>query len=680
MTIEARLADGTVLNFPEGTDPAVIQRVVRERVSGGQSGQRAAVGDTDRSVSEVATDFFQRAGDMVPFADEVRSAGYAVQDIATGGGLDGAWERARARDAGASEDAERRQGSIERLASDTLGLGTSILAPMGAARSLGVALPTASTGLGRVTQAAGTGGVAGGVVGFGEGDTLQERSQNALGGMAFGTVAGAGIGGAVEGVSGLARGVGRAMPRGTMRDGVTPVNARQSALRRVARRLDDDGLTAEQARGRLDQMRRDGVSGSLLETGNSTRGLARAVRDTPGTATGLSSGRRLDDFVENRLQDAPRAIRDRADDALVPGRFRLTPPSQVEGQYRKAVRQQTGPLYQRVTGSVPGQNQTLRTVFNTPAGRQAVRRAQTMVRNDPDLIRAGVRFPDVFDDAGKVLDDLPDIDIRALHYMRYAFDDIANMGSRTGATRGTYGPGQLRGMLDRIMKAANPAIRQADELHSTLMDGIKGMPIGREFDRMSAAQLRNWMQNATAPQRALARITAANRFGGRIQDMADATTQLRPGGNRLQAIRAMFGSEEAADDFARHIAAQREIAASRQAVTGGSQTSYNLAQADGEAMQMLAELGADFASGGAGILSALRQSAARIIRRLPGGMGANERRILIDMLTETDPQKLAVIFGDIAEQQGRTASRQAVQGAAANTAAASTAIMAQPSL
>jgi hypothetical protein len=37
MTIKANLADGTVLNFPDGTDQAVIDGVVKKHISKGQA-------------------------------------------------------------------------------------------------------------------------------------------------------------------------------------------------------------------------------------------------------------------------------------------------------------------------------------------------------------------------------------------------------------------------------------------------------------------------------------------------------------------------------------------------------------------------------------------------------------------------------------------------------------------
>jgi hypothetical protein len=664
--IQVRGPDGAVTLFPAGTDDATIDRVMRSQYAASEPQSRSAFGDSDRSLSERATDFFQRAGDMVPFADEVRAAGYAVQDIATGGGLDGAWERARARDAGASSDAERRQGSLERLASDTLGLGTSILGPMAGARALGVTMPAAATRVGRGVQAGATGGLAGGVVGAGEGDTLEERSQNALGGMALGAGLGVGAYGLASGVSGLARGVQRALPANTP---VVGQSARQRALERVTRRLGHDDLTAEQARQRIADMRRSGVDrASLMESGPSMRGLARTLRDQPGDGV-----RQLDDFVETRMQDMPGAIRSRLDDAFVPPSYQLTFPEEVVPRYERAVREQAAPLFQRVTGSISGQNRTLQEILRTPAGRAAFRQATIIARN------RNIPFVDVYDEAGQLLDDMPNLPINFMHLVRQSLDDASGIATRRGAARGAAASiDNVRGRLDQILKAASPELREADEFFSVLMSGSDGARVGQRFDTIgTAAQLRQWVRQATPEQLMLARIQAANRLGGRIQDMANPTTQLRSGGNRLEAIRALFGSERAADDFVRHIDAQREIARTMQEVSGGSLTSRNLAQQDYEGMQLVAEGLADAATGG-GVISMLRQSASRLIRRLPlGRIGDAERRVLINMLTETDPQKLGLLFGDIAEQQAQIAGRRATQGALANTSAATGVITSQ---
>ncbi len=48
MAIEAQLADGRVLEFPDGTDPAVVQSTVKRVIAEGQAAQQPAIPQEDR--------------------------------------------------------------------------------------------------------------------------------------------------------------------------------------------------------------------------------------------------------------------------------------------------------------------------------------------------------------------------------------------------------------------------------------------------------------------------------------------------------------------------------------------------------------------------------------------------------------------------------------------------------
>jgi hypothetical protein len=492
----------------------------------------------------------------------------------------------------------------------------------------------------------------GGAYGFGSGESMDDRLSSAGIGALVGAPSAVLGQAAVSGISNALRGVARrVMPSAFS-------NPERRAVDRVTRRLVQDRVSPAQARQSIADMRAVGVERpSIMEASPSVRGLGRVIADQPGDMVG-DSGRRFGDFIETRMQDMPGAIRGQLDDAFIPQSYRLTFPDEVVGQYETAVRQQAGPFFQQVRGAVSGQNRTLQQLLRTPSGQRAFRQASLVARD------RGMPFVDVYDEAGGLIDDMPDLDINFLHLVRQQLDDMSGVATRQGAPRGTSGITSVRQRLDRIMKDASPELRQADQFYSTLMRGSEGARIGQRFDNLGPARtLREWVRTATPEQLMLARIQAANRLGGRIQDMANPTTQLRSGGNRLEAIRELFGSQSAADDFVRHIEAQREIARTMQEVRGGSMTSRNLAQQDYEGMQLVAEGLGDFASGG-GLLTFLRQSATRLIRRIPfGRMGDAERRALIDILTETDPERLALIFGEIGRAQSSASAVQSVSSA-----------------
>jgi hypothetical protein len=709
MTIEARLSDGTVLTFPEGTDPAVIQRVVRQQI-GQQSNQRTALGDTSRSIGDVATDFFQRAGDTTGFVDEMRAAGWTGLELAgdlltgeeTEGGIRGAWQRARERDAATSQLAEQRQGSIERVASDTLGLGTTLAVPAAAspsaaargvmaaqpaaARLLGMTIPggapaaatrgltmpaAAATRAGRFAQNLGYGGLGGGLYGATQGDSLQERSDNALGGMVLGAGFAAAAPVAFGAVGSLGRLARRILPSRTPGAGV-PNDTR--AAQRVYQRLRSQGMSPTVARRRLVEMRAAGVSqASLLDTGDQMRGLGRAVRDMPGSQVG-ASGRNLGDFVETRADDAASSVAGRIRRGLVPEEaFRNTPPADLRTRYMESVREITRPLFRRVQGMARAPR-IMREVLGTNYGKTALNKAISSAqswnvgRRGADVIRIPTRA-DLYrrlPNGRQVLrTDMPEMDIRFLHELRMALDDIVEKAQRRGEGRTVGGVSNIRNSLDRILKRF-PAMRRADAEFSRLMRGVDGLEWGGSFDQMSVEQLRTRLQSATSAERAMARISAANSLARRVQDRRDPTTLFRRGGNRIQVTRLMFGDDEVADMFARHIEAQRQVMETANAVTGGSQTSFNQAQIANERAQTIANSLGDFVASGGNIVAGLLRSASSIIRRLPGGISRGEREALIDILTETDPEKLRAIFNAL-DNVGidRAAGAQAARGGAA---------------
>ena len=670
-SLEIRGPDGQMFRFPDGTDEAIVEGALRQHYSSQpapleitvrpsstpQSGSAAQ----SLSIPQRATNFFQHAGSMVPFADEIRSAGYAAQDIATGGEIEGSWARGRARDDAAAQFAEENISGLERVAADTFGLAASVLAPTAIFRGVNAAAgaPEATrsaigslaqrlgltgqssipaSAAGRIAQATAIGAGSGTVMGASEGRSTEDRIENAnigaLGGAVMGTLGA----GAAEGASSLLRGASRLLP------GRAGPHATQRATERIASRLSHDDISPDQAVQRVREMQRSGVDGALLDAGPSTRTLARSIRNQPGP-----SAARLEDFAEHRGHDIPRAVRSRIDDAFMVDDTgliaagddlrMLMPGVETENFLRQRISRQTGPMYRAITDQIPTSNQTLRAVLQSPSGRAAITDASQAVGDLRAAGRIDYDFPAIFNDAGEVAVD--SVDIRILHQIRQSLDSMSDFNSPS--TQNNRGPQALRRALDDIMKEASPALATADVTHRFLMDGFDGIQIGQNFDRVSTQQLESWMADATPVQRFMARLQAANKFGGRIQNMSDPTTQARPGGARLASLRVLFGTEEAADDFVRHIEAQRQVAQSRQAVMGGSTTAQQQANIGFEDAALVAELGADLATTG-GIAAMMRTSANRIARMLPGSMSAAERTAIIDILTETDPQRLSAIF------------------------------------
>lgn len=172
-------------------------------------------------------------------------------------------------------------------------IGGAIAAPLGVARA--VTLP------GRMATGATIGGGAGALAGAGEGETLPDRAGRALTGGAIGTVAGAALPVAVEGV---ARGMRGAMQpvRNAIR-GVTDVEG--EAARRVAIGLERDIAADPNAVGRLTPTEfaashQSGGPARIMDIGgDTTRALARSAANTSPEGRGVLN-RTINDRFEGQ--------------------------------------------------------------------------------------------------------------------------------------------------------------------------------------------------------------------------------------------------------------------------------------------------------------------------------------------------------------------------------------------
>ena len=182
MTITANLADGRVLNFPDGTDPTVIQQTVK-RVMGLEGPEPPKIQSNAEQVRQEG--FQQLAQETGPLQTGLISVGRGLDKIARAVGI-------KAFGLGEEEDPTTKQ------AFEALGRERPVITTVGEA--VGESLPFAAVPVGaiagtgaRVAATAGLGALEGGLIRRGEGGSESQQIRGA------GT--GAAIAGGLEAIS-----------------------------------------------------------------------------------------------------------------------------------------------------------------------------------------------------------------------------------------------------------------------------------------------------------------------------------------------------------------------------------------------------------------------------------------------------------------------------------------------
>jgi hypothetical protein len=621
---------------------------------------RLAVATSPQRLFNIA----QRAGNNIPFADEVRSAYAAGEELAgnalrgreTEGGIRGAWERGRERDRGNTEFANENMSDAEKLIADTAGLSTSVIAPMVAAPAIGMTVAPAATGVGRVAQATSTGGLAGLVTGLGEGESVEDRTRNSLitGGI------GAGLGGiastGIEVGSALARRVGRAF---------TSSGDEASALRRIDQRLQMDDLAPEDAAREVSEMRAAGTRPSVMDVSPSTRALGRSVATEPG-----ATQREMRQFATGRRAAISGQVREQIREPFIPPTVQGMTPDEISATARRSVNNAYGPQYAAVTDTIDLQavgsgNRTLSALLRTDDARSAYTQAIRIADNFGDTL------PQLYDDAGNLVVPNGPVPARSLHWLRESIDDMIE---NTSGTRTTASLQALRNQLDDILKTGSPTIRRLDGVVAPMYRAAgTASRMYNQFEALDADEFAGWLRNATPEEQVYGKIGAAFRLSHTLDDFVDPETALTMAPDRMQRFVQMFDNEADANRFLAHIRAQREIAATSNNILQGNQIPRDVASMGRESGQEVLSSVADGVASG-NWFSFLRQSASQITRSLPRNVSAEERRAIVRLLTETDPQRLSAMFGDLSRIRSTDNLVNLVRSLAGRTTAAGVAV------
>lgn len=571
--------------------------------------------ETGEAITDIADPFLQ--GLTLGGGDELTAAAMAATSDKT-------YEEALAEVRARSDEISERLGMGANVAEvgGNLVLG-SRLGPAGMAAGAALGLPKLATfGL--------TGAAGGAVAGALSAD--EDRGTAAVqGGLAGGTLgivlpvtgrlAGRVLSGAIDRIS---KAIG---------DPTRTNAARRRSVELMARALDRDEITPQQA---ADELRRMGINATVADLGENTRSLAGATQNVPGRGQAVGAATlntrqagqtsRVSGIV-NRALNRNQTLR-QSRTALIADRKAAADPL-----YAAA--------YRRGVEFTP----ELQELFNRPAIRDNWQRAQTIARNE------GIELPRIFvtDAQGNLtLNTRVAPTMQAIDFIKRGMDDFieTSRDSLTGRIKGDLAQGvstARRALLD-LMDNQNPdyaAARAAFAGRSASIDALEqGRNLGRSLnvrggDRFDVDQILEDLQGMNDGEKAFFRQGLGQGLIDIIEatgDQADAVKRLVGTEIRRGRLRAAFPDAETFTRFMSDLGVEERFFDTTTAVLRGSPTAPRLAaQADLAAAPTdasLFERALNMARSPGGAVADAASSAVRAMRKPSPELSAELSRLM----------------------------------------------------
>lgn len=317
--IEVEAPDGSIIEFPDGTDDQTIDRVMRENFA--PQPEKTGFQVLDRPLSETLSQTATAPDDRPNMAQRVMRSindrlhrfnrsftnAYmlgAVDEIE--GGADALMTDKSYGEAVANARAQANADAQRRPIISAIGAGLGGVS-QGANIARGLGLPLPSSLGGQMAQGAGIGAIEGGIYGFNDGEGLGR-----LPGAAKGALFGAGVGGAAPAVISGTRAGFDAMfgaPIASMRPAASQTRASAAVQTAIKR----SGKTPQQLKKEITDALAAGQTGYGLADamGNSGQRMLAGAARTPG-----DSRQEIVDFLTRRQGEQARRIGGAVDDAL----------------------------------------------------------------------------------------------------------------------------------------------------------------------------------------------------------------------------------------------------------------------------------------------------------------------------------------------------------------------------
>lgn len=538
-----------------------------------------------------------------------------------------------------TQNARDRAGSAAYGADVTAALMLPRLLP---AKAGVVANPGTLAKLGRFAGGVVRGGAEGAAVGAAQAaghDT--DIGQGAATGLAFGA--------AVPAALGIGKTVGGAVLKPVADAVRARVNPSGYGAGKIAERLNNAGMTVEQASNRA---AREGLS--LADVGgSSTRDLLRTTTNIPGPARSrvasqlalrqLGQGDRLKNVVGKTLADP--------DGYLA-----------AKDEIANTAKRLAAPLFREAEKTPIHFTKELEGIINTPAGRRALAKAEELAANEQVPFKQ--MFVNIADDGTATFKRVPDQ--RAWQYIKTALDDMVDAETDSITKKVTNEGRIINNLKNRLLEqldAQNPVYGKARKIWGGQQSLDKALEFGRGAMAQSPESVRRGLAAMGPAEKEAARAGAAEWIRNSI-DQAGFTNNaiLKFFSNRQQVknLRALFDNDAQFKTFRQAIFAEAKKRSTYDAVRGNSTTARQMADM--------------FETGGAaegfntaktavtqGIVPAALQFVGSRLRML-GGLTPQVADNIAKRLMTTSPEVRAQITSELQRiEQARLSSEQKSQ-------------------
>ena len=558
--MKAELADGTILEFPDGTDPAVIQRTVKGLIAQGEA-QPAPQPDLWGGGSQFASGILQGTG------DEIKAAAAAAKEALTGGlSFSAAYDQALPQYHRAREQYKKENPVL----APTLDIAGQSL-PWLAATPLLPAVAAGASMAQKIASGAKLGAPIGAVSGGlnAEGDAVDRLQGAAIGGTA-GTVLGAATPPIIEGAIGLVKGaINQIVSR-------MPFQQRSMAARKIAEAMARDGITPEQAAAKMQEM---GSEAALLDLGPNTRALAGAAQQTPGEGkTGITN------FLVNRQE----GVRD-ANKVIQGGQF-----NRVKGQIDELVPETYGETEAGIAAARKGYGR----VYNAARdGGDLVDVAPVIKELDDEISRSKGGIKSSLQKVRDLLVDEngnPEITIETLHQSKIAIDEL--MSGEARSSMGSVSKGRVKDYINKLLDSIGES-GESGALYTAARTGTRGewmkqeaLESGAKFMRGSEFMDANALQSALAkmsPEElhsfrvgAVQALKGSMSSNGKVTTRTDVVKKLMDLPDMEPKIKLAFGGDAMFKKYITGLEAEKEMFKGYSMMKGSQTAEREAAKAD----------------------------------------------------------------------------------------------------
>lgn len=398
-------------------------------------------------------------------------------------------------------------------------------------------------------------GVTGGLNGFGAAEGgWKEKAIGAAGGAVAGTVLGAGIPIVAKTVKSVAKPAFDAI--------YARFRPEQFADQKILQRIISNGSTAETLANKMAQ----NPGSAPVDVGpKSLRTLLRTATNIPGPAKDrvttqlnvrqFGQGDRIKDVISKTFADPDTYIAQR---------------EAILGANKKAA----APLWKTAEAQPVHFSQTLEDILETPAGKAALAKAETLAANEQEPFKQ--IFVNVMQNGKMVAKRVPDI--RGWQQVKVALDDMIN-AQKDPITRQMSNEGRiLVGLKNRMLSeldASNPAYAVARKASATGKQLDDAINVGKKSLTMSPEALKRELAGMNPAEREAARVGAAEALRAKI-DAGGFThnSAIKVMGGRQQAknLEMLFESKAKFAEARKAIFAEMRKRATYDTVKGNSTT------------------------------------------------------------------------------------------------------------